>query len=215
MTVTDTTQSSGLPPYSGEETPCPKCSNTRARTTWRPAVGRRTLSDLAHGGPLPERLERECERCDFQWDEALCPPGCGMTVEALAHAIDNSTPYPVELHTEVCTYMARYLLECLHVGARPDHPLWQYDEGRPPEQVEPTPAESCPPTAPAPEPPADEPVTLKELAGVLYAAPQAPPTWALDLSPECALHMAEQILKSFTVTRRTPAQTADAEGETP
>ncbi|MFD5788635.1 hypothetical protein ACFWH1_18680 [Streptomyces sp. NPDC127037] len=24
-------------------------------------------------GPLPERLERQCERCDYQWDEALNP----------------------------------------------------------------------------------------------------------------------------------------------
>lgn len=142
-----------LPPYSGEQTPCPKCSYPTARTTHRPAVAfvriQRSNGSWTKG-PLPERLERECERCDFQWDEALCPPGCGMTAEALAHAIDNATPYPVELHAEVCAFMARYLLDCLHVTARPDHPLWQYDDGRPgpgpapePEQA-PTESEASP-----------------------------------------------------------------------
>jgi hypothetical protein len=124
-----------LPPYSGTETPCPKCSNPEADTRHQPALAPGMLLQ-SHGGrlrrgPLPERLQRECQRCEFRWDEALCPPGCGMTVEALAHALDNATPYPIELHPEVCTYAARYLLECLHITARPEHPLWQYDDGRP------------------------------------------------------------------------------------
>lgn len=137
MTTTDHAHTDGtvLPPYSGEETACPKCSHSEARTVYRMALSGRQLRDWNDGavqrGPLPERLERECMNCGFTWDESLCPPGCGMTVEALAHAIDNSTPYPVDLQPEVATYMARYLLECLRVAARPDHPLWQYDDGSP------------------------------------------------------------------------------------
>lgn len=126
---------STLPPYSGPGTLCPKCSNLGAYTEHRDAIAPGVLLQSDSGrfrrGPLPERLKRRCERCDYTWDEALCPPGCGMTVEALAHAVDNATPYPVELHSEVCTFMARYLLECLHITARPEHPLWQYDDGRP------------------------------------------------------------------------------------
>lgn len=142
-----------LPPHSGEETACSKCSNSGAYTRYRPAQALMLVTEwngqLERRGPLTERLERECKNCDFKWDEALCPPGCGMTVEALAHAVDNATPYPVELHPEVCTYIARYLLDCLHVSARPDHPLWQFDAGRPD-------------TGPAPQPetpPADRATT--------------------------------------------------------
>lgn len=124
-----------LPPYSGEETACPKCSHGEAHTVYRSPLSGRLLRDWNDGavqrGPLPERLERECRNCGFTWDESLCPPGCGMTVEALAHAVDNATPYPIDLAPEVCTFMARYLLECLHITARPEHPLWQYDDGRP------------------------------------------------------------------------------------
>lgn len=199
-----------LPPYSGEETACSKCSNSEAYTRYRPV---QTLMLVAEWngqperrGPLPERLERECKNCDFKWDEDLCPPGCGMTVEALAHAIDNATPYPVELAPEVCTYVARYLLDCLHVSARTDHALWQYDAGRPPEPKEPTPAEPHAATDSAP-------VTLQELADALCEAPQAPPAYALDLSPECARHMAEEIWKTYELTRRH-SLTVDGEGAT-
>lgn len=125
-----------LPPYSGPQVVCAKCSHVGAFTEHHAAgtPGRTLGSDTRWGrvASLPERLERRCERCDFAWDEALCPPGCGMTVEALAHAIHNATPYPIELDREVRTFMARYLLECLHVTARPEHALWQYDDGRPP-----------------------------------------------------------------------------------
>lgn len=132
-----------LPPYSGPEACCAKCSNRGAYTQHRDAVAPEMLlrsdSGRLRRGPLPERLERQCERCDFQWDESLCPPGCGMTVEALAHAVHNATPYPVELDREVRTYVARYLLECLHITARPEHPLWQYDAGRPEPDAQPQP----------------------------------------------------------------------------
>lgn len=207
-----------LPPYSDTETTCPKCAHGLAHTAYRSAAGSRPIllvewnGATVHRGPLPERLERECQRCGFQWDEALCPPACGMTVEALAYAVDNATPYPVDLDAEVCTYIARYLLGCLYVEARPDHPLWQYSAGRPSPPVHPQPAETCPASAPAPaleEDQADGPVTVQELADALHAVPQAPPAWGLGLSPGCALHMAEQLWKTYILTRRpAPAGTA-------
>ncbi|MEW2568394.1 hypothetical protein [Streptomyces sp. NPDC047070] len=157
MTTSTTTAADAeggiLPPYSGDDPLCPKCADTQAHTDYRPAIDTRRIAAEWNGkivlrGPLPERLERTCTRCSYQWVETLCPPGPGMTVEALAHALDNSTPYPVDLDAEVRTVMARYLLDCLVVSARPDHPLWQYDAGQPPETVQPTPAEECP-AAPA------------------------------------------------------------------
>ena len=145
-----------LPPFSGSDTPCPKCAYPEALTSYRRAHGRMILSEwngrVEPRGPLPARLERQCGRCDYTWDESLCPPSCGMTVRALAHAIDNAIPYPFELSTAVCELMAEYLLGCLYVAARPDHPLWQYDAGRPPEPpIKPAPAESCPASQPEPD----------------------------------------------------------------
>lgn len=65
-----------LPPYSGDDSVCIKCSNHGARTTYQPAI-ERVLTEYngrnERRGPLPERLERCCRRCDFQWDEALNP----------------------------------------------------------------------------------------------------------------------------------------------
>lgn len=124
-----------LPPYTGEETTCSKCSNSEAYTRYRPVQTLMLVVEwngqLERRGPLPERLERECKNCDFKWDEDLCPPGCGMTVEALAHALAQATPFPMETPTEALTYTARQLLNMVTVTARPDHPVWQYDAGRP------------------------------------------------------------------------------------
>lgn len=124
-----------LAPYSGTDTPCPKCGNGAAHTRYMPALVRRVPAEFnavtVYRGPLPERLERQCERCEFQWDESLAPQGHGMTVEALAYALDNATPFPFDLEPAVCTHMARLLLESLHISARPDHPMWQFDTGRP------------------------------------------------------------------------------------
>lgn len=148
-----------LPPYSGPDSCCAKCSNLGAYTQHRrpvaPGVLIRSEDAPLRRGPLPERLERRCERCDFTWDEALCPPGCGMTVEALAYAIDNATPYPLELSAKVCTFMAQYLLKCLMITARPEHPLWQYDAGRPAPSPAPQP-EPCPAICEEPHPTAEE-----------------------------------------------------------
>ncbi|MFD7185522.1 hypothetical protein ACFV90_36870 [Streptomyces sp. NPDC059904] len=63
-----------LPPFSGDSPTCPKCGNVGATTRYR-AASPRMLWDWndATGmrGQLPERLERECDRCDWHWDEAL------------------------------------------------------------------------------------------------------------------------------------------------
>ncbi|MEU0671333.1 hypothetical protein ABZ330_00275 [Streptomyces sp. NPDC006172] len=61
-----------LPPFSGDDAKCPKCSNEGAFTEHKKAGVPR--SDGYGGMRLPERLERRCGRCDFTWDEALNPP---------------------------------------------------------------------------------------------------------------------------------------------
>ncbi|WP_030672305.1 hypothetical protein [Streptomyces sp. NRRL B-1347] len=132
-----------LPPYSGEHVDCIKCSNSGAFTFYRAST--RALIDDWNGiqvrrGPLPERLERHCMCCGFQWDEALVTGKPGMTPGALAHALDNCTPYPVDLDHEVLDRMATRLLTMVAVTARPDHPLWQYDAGKPTAPVRPQPA---------------------------------------------------------------------------
>ncbi|MFD7957010.1 hypothetical protein ACFV4X_26395 [Streptomyces ardesiacus] len=131
-----------LPPYSGTDAVCPKCVFNEAYTWYRPAINRPTNFEDFNGkhtrrGPLPERLERECQRCGFRWDEALVTSQPGMTVDALAYALDNSTPYRKELERPVLEYMAFKLLGALHIVARPDNPLWQYSDGRAPAPVAP------------------------------------------------------------------------------
>jgi rubredoxin len=63
-----------LPPFSGDDTTCPKCSNTSAYTEHKEA-GEPGANDVIGFAPeRPERLERRCSRCDYVWDEALNPP---------------------------------------------------------------------------------------------------------------------------------------------
>ena len=64
-----------LPPYSGDNPTCLKCSHQGAITRHR-AAGEHGSGDPATFGPSPkgERLERECQRCDYVWDETLNPP---------------------------------------------------------------------------------------------------------------------------------------------
>lgn len=76
-----------LPPFSGEHPQCPKCGNRGAYTEWRPARGETV--DLGVGGSDRlvahgdyEHLRRRCERCDYEWREAIieaAPPGDTMT----------------------------------------------------------------------------------------------------------------------------------------
>lgn len=57
-----------------------------------------------------------------------------MTIsrEDLAHAIDNCTPYPIEINSEVCLMMADQLLSMLHIEKNEDHLVWhpESDESR-------------------------------------------------------------------------------------
>jgi hypothetical protein len=61
-----------LPPFSGDDTTCCKCSNEGALTRYiaenQPSCGLRV------GLGRPQRLERRCTRCGFEWDEAINPP---------------------------------------------------------------------------------------------------------------------------------------------
>lgn len=126
-----------LPPFSGPNAVCPKCLHEESFTRYRPATTRTTLLDRngtsTYRGLFPEHLERECARCDYTWDEALAVDTDGMSVEALAHALHRACPYPVELDRTAREDIARELLQMLRVSARPEHPLWQYDDGRPPQ----------------------------------------------------------------------------------
>ncbi|MFF4388541.1 hypothetical protein ACFY0G_17440 [Streptomyces sp. NPDC001552] len=120
-----------LPPYSGSESACAKCNYPEAFTRYRPALrpGLRIPEEFngtSRRGPLRERLERACERCDFQWDEDLvsapAPALRPATVGELAHAIQQCSPYPV--HPQAAEHAARRLQEVLHAEVRTDHPMW-------------------------------------------------------------------------------------------
>ncbi|PWI16038.1 hypothetical protein DI272_19090 [Streptomyces sp. Act143] len=134
-TQPDDTDDGMLPPYSAEEAVCPMCQNNEAFTWFRAALPPNTVQTDFNGttrrGARPQRLERECARCTYKWDEALAVARPGMTIDALVYALDNSTPYPVELDAAVLHSMALRLHACLRITARPDHPLWQYNDGRP------------------------------------------------------------------------------------
>lgn len=66
-----------LPPFSGDNTVCPKCSHNQAYTEHKPAG--EPSSGRFSGIGEPERLERRCARCDYTWDEALNPPTPGAS----------------------------------------------------------------------------------------------------------------------------------------
>jgi hypothetical protein len=61
-----------LPPFSGDDAVCAKCSNVGAFTEHK-AEGEPRPGNFVGLGE-PERLERRCARCDYVWDEALNPP---------------------------------------------------------------------------------------------------------------------------------------------
>ncbi|NUV54600.1 hypothetical protein G6W51_17110 [Streptomyces coelicolor] len=61
-----------LPPFSGDETTCPKCSHNEAHTEYKEAE--KVWIGSIEGISASERLERRCVRCDYEWDEALNPP---------------------------------------------------------------------------------------------------------------------------------------------
>jgi len=70
----------------------------------------------------------------------------------LIHALDNSTPYPVELSADVLTYMAEKLSGFCLIERNEESELWQPEE--PPEETpEPhPPVIEIPGGSPTPEP---------------------------------------------------------------
>lgn len=65
-----------LPTYTGEDATCAKCGNVGATTQFRAQgqcihfPGRETTM----GYQPNERLHRQCNRCEHQWDEATLNP---------------------------------------------------------------------------------------------------------------------------------------------
>lgn len=72
------------------------------------------------------------EALDRKADEVHPDPVISVTVDELAHAIDNSTPYPIELDSSLCRFMAERLLEMVTIVKRTEHAVWQPDEEPPP-----------------------------------------------------------------------------------
>lgn len=132
-----------LPPFSGSDTACSKCRYPEAFIRYRPPLSDRDREEFngsTRRGPRPERLERTCARCDYAWDEALPvddQADGGLSTDDLAHALDNSTPYPVDLLPEVARFMAARLLEMVVVLPIREHAVWQ-PEGPAPDPVAPT-----------------------------------------------------------------------------
>ncbi|WP_439082125.1 hypothetical protein [Streptomyces sp. WL006] len=133
-------QTAVLPPFTGEGAVCPKCSHPETFTHYRPSMSSQVLEDFngkPRRGPLPERLERECVRCDFAWDEALRPPGQAAeaqpaTVEDLAYALAHSHEgRALDLSSDCAEHMARRLLDMLTVNLRLDHHMWHTPHAAP------------------------------------------------------------------------------------
>ncbi|MFB8347983.1 hypothetical protein [Streptomyces niveus] len=126
-----------LPPFSGDETECAMCSNLEAFTVFRPATAHvieEFNGRLERRGPLPKRLERRCQRCDYQWDEALNPSPCvrPATAQEIGYALTQAgRRWAVDLDPGLVTQMAFDLAEMLHVLVRLDHPMWLAHPGRP------------------------------------------------------------------------------------
>ena len=59
-----------------------------------------------------------------------------ISKEDLKFALDNCTPYPIDLHSEVIDFMADQLLEWLHIEKNPDGLVWVPDPEEPPAEVE-------------------------------------------------------------------------------
>jgi hypothetical protein len=55
---------SNLPPFSGDDVPCPKCGKEGCSTEWV------SPNFVGPGGTRGECLERRCRRCTHAWGEA-------------------------------------------------------------------------------------------------------------------------------------------------
>ncbi|MFD8335530.1 hypothetical protein ACFV42_23150 [Streptomyces solisilvae] len=92
-------------------------------------------------------------------------PDATVTARDLAHALDNSTPYPIKLDGDLCRFMAERLLEMLTIGKRPEHLVWQPEE------------QSEPGEQPEPQDPAELRRMADEAAGEDAAPPPPPACW--------------------------------------
>ncbi|MEU1815190.1 hypothetical protein ABZ543_08325 [Streptomyces roseifaciens] len=167
-----------LPPFSGDSTECGKCSHTGALTRYQQACPRGRMvfnGATCMRGPLPERLERTCQRCGFEWDESLdtAPAIRPATVEDLVYALQLCAPYPV--HPQAAEHTAFRLMEVFDVQVRLGHPVWNSAHTRPvpapgpPAQPDPAPA--APPAAPAGDTPPASPATPATPPAAPPAAP--------------------------------------------
>ncbi|MGW5930530.1 hypothetical protein ACWF2L_30510 [Streptomyces anulatus] len=128
-----------LPPYSGTDTVCAMCSHTSAYTRFqaeRHRVMREFNGVVRRHATLTARLERQCERCDYQWDEAPNPaPGIRpATAAEIAEALQNAHQgWALDLSSGCAGHMAEELMHMLDLYVRPDHPLWKQQHApRPP-----------------------------------------------------------------------------------
>ncbi|MFC8463380.1 hypothetical protein [Streptomyces sp. NPDC057250] len=115
-----------LPPYSGEFTVCVKCSHGEAITRHLRAGESGTNGPHYWTSPKVERLERQCWRCDYIWDEALAPPtgpapydvAAGDLARLLQASHDG---WALDLSPECAEHMAGALLTKLSIRYRHDY----------------------------------------------------------------------------------------------
>ncbi|MFZ4266549.1 hypothetical protein [Streptomyces arboris] len=172
-----------LPPYSGEDALCAMCSHDLAYTYFRAErvrVQREFNGRLERHHVFPARLERQCKRCEYQWDEALNPPpgpepARPATLADLVDAIGISCQgYAADLHPQLAEHMAGILLDLLFVDVRTDHPAWT------------KPARSrpllAPPAAPAdPDPALTSPVPMAIMDQQDQPQPPTRPTFGAPI----------------------------------
>lgn len=139
-----------LPPYSGDDTLCAMCSYDLAYTSFRAKqarVQREFNGRIERHAVFPARLERQCKRCDYQWDEALNPPpgpepARPATVAEISEALQKAHQgWALDLSSGCAEHMAGILLDLLLIDIRTDHPAWTK-----PDQTRPL---LAPPAAPA------------------------------------------------------------------
>ncbi len=120
-----------LPPYTGNAAVCAKCGYLLVSMEYQPPLSAHAMlrrNRRLVRGPLPERQLRTCDRCRYQWDESVgtAPePLAPLTAEELAYALDNATPYPVDLAPELAAAMAARLAGMVTAYQRPGHPVWE------------------------------------------------------------------------------------------
>ncbi|WP_413808171.1 hypothetical protein [Streptomyces sp. OE57] len=85
-----------LPPYTGDTASCEKCGHDLISTEYRRPHSGHVMIEINGAlvrGPLPERHLRECDRCRYQWHEAVgAEPELPERPSAreLAYALDNT-----------------------------------------------------------------------------------------------------------------------------